>query len=600
MVLVFCCFVSWPASGQDSPSLDSLESVYASGNFDPAKKLYILRELAVNHPDTEKKLHYSQELIKNADVLDSTSALFQGLLERGNALRLKSDLSSALQSYFDAAKIVGEGKDSRQLGVVYIAIADVYAIMGNHQNAVNYHQDAIRILRKGTDSLSIASALLNAGDEYINFGKLDSALIYTLEAESMFGRINYPLGEAYSLGNMGMIYAKMGDDRQAEAKMNEAIVLLEQMREHYPIAVYLNYIADIYLEKGENATALVYAKRSLALSQKNGLKQQVSEAYLKLSQIYEKIGNLAESFRYYRNHITYKDSVNNIVSVQQMADLRTNFEVSRKQIEVDLLNQQKKNQQIIVIATAVATVLIAILAFGLFRRYRFIRETNLIIEKEKNRSESLLLNILPKETAQELKLHGKVQAKRFDSVTVLFADFKGFTQYAEKLSPEQLVEKVDFYFSRFDEIMQKYGLEKIKTVGDAYMCAAGLPFPTADHARQMVMAAMEMAEIVRNAQSTLTDDPAFEVRIGINTGPVVAGVVGTKKFAYDIWGDTVNIASRMESNSSPGKINISETTYALVKDYFDCEFRGELDVKNKGLMKMYFVKGVLLGNPVTR
>lgn len=592
-ILVLYCFVSWPASGQDAPSLDSLESVYASGNYDPAKKLYILRELAVNHPDIEKKLHYSQELIKNADVLDSTDHLFQGLLERGNALRLKSDLSSALQNYFDAAKIVGEGTDSRQLGVVYIAIADVYAIMGNHQNAVNYHQDAIRILRKGTDSLSIASALLNAGDEYINFGKLDSALIYTLEAESMFDRINYPLGEAYSLGNMGMIYAKMGDDRQAEVKMNEAIVLLEQMSEHYPIAVYLNYIADIYLEKGENATALAYAKRSLALSQKNGLKQQVSEAYLKLSQIYEKLGNIAESFRYYRNHITYKDSVNNIVSVQQMADLRTNFEVSRKQIEVDLLNQQKKNQQIIVIATAVATVLIAILAFGLFRRYQFIRETNQIIEKEKNRSETLLLNILPKETAQELKQHGKVQAKRFDSVTVLFADFKGFTQYAEKLSPERLVEKVDFYFSRFDEIMQKYGLEKIKTLGDAYMCAAGLPFPAADHARRMVMAALEMADIVRDAQSGLGDDPAFEVRIGINTGPVVAGVVGTKKFAYDIWGDTVNIAARMESNSEPGKINISETTYALVKDHFECEFRGELDVKNKGLMKMYFVKGAL-------
>lgn len=588
--LAFFLLSAAPGFGQEEPSIDSLESVYRNGSYAPEDKLPILKELAVNHPDTEKKLAFSQELIEIAEVVDSTDYLFQGLLERGNALRLKSDLSSALQTYFDAAKIAGDSGDKRQLGVVYVAIADVYAIMGNHRNAVNYHQNAIQILRERRDTLALASALLNAGDEYINFGKLDSALIYTLEAESMFGRINYPLGEAYALGNMGMIYAMMGNDAQAEKNMSEAIELLAQQKEYYPIAVYLNYIADIYLEQGDNKTALSYARQSLELSEKHGMKQQVSDAHLRLSQIYEKIGDLTRSFSHYRDHITYKDSVNNIVSVQQMADLRTNFEVSRKQIEVDLLNQQKKNQQIIIIATVIATALIALLAFGWFRRYRFIRETNQIIEKERNRSESLLLNILPRETAQELKNSGKVAAKRFDSVTVLFADFKGFTQYAEQLPPEQLVERLDFYFSRFDEIMERFGLEKIKTLGDAYMCASGLPFPTAEHAHRIVLAAMEMQKFTQQA-SLAGYGPAFELRVGINTGPVVAGIVGTKKFAYDIWGDTVNIASRMETNSEPGKINISETTYALVKDRFQCEYRGEVDVKNKGKMRMYFVHG---------
>lgn len=580
-----------PGFGQDEPSIDSLEAIYREGSYAPADKLSLLKELAVNHPDTEKKLAFSEELIQSAEVVDSTDYLFQGLLERGNALRLKSDLSSALQTYFDAAKIAGNYGDKRQLGVVYVAIADVYAIMGNHRNAVNYHQSAIRILRERRDTLALASALLNAGDEYINFGKLDSALIYTLEAESMFGQINYPLGEAYALGNMGMIYAMMGNDAQAERNMSEAIGLLGELKEYYPIAVYLNYIADIYLEQGDKKMALSYAKQSLALAQQYNLKQQVSDAFLKLSEIYEKIGDQAQAFGYYRSHITYKDSVNNIVSVQQMADLRTNFEVSRKQIEVDLLNQQKKNQQIIIIASVIAAALIAMLAFGWFRRYRFIRETNLIIEQERDRSESLLLNILPRETAQELKNSGKVAAKRFDSVTVLFADFKGFTQYAEKLPPEQLVERLDFYFSRFDEITERFGLEKIKTLGDAYMCAAGLPFPTADHALKIVLAALEMQKVAQQAASA-GHGPAFELRVGINTGPVVAGIVGTKKFAYDIWGDTVNIASRMETNSEPGKINISETTYALVKDRFSCEYRGELDVKNKGKMRMYFVQGL--------
>jgi len=285
--------------------------------------------------------------------------------------------------------------------------------------------------------------------------------------------------------------------------------------------------------------------------------------------------------------------VQNIATVQKMADLRTENEVSQKQSEVNLLNQQKKSQRIVMIATAIALFLIGILAFGLFRRNKFIQKTKKIIEEERNRSDSLLLNILPEETAQELKESGKVKAKKFESVTVLFTDFKGFTSYSNNLSPEVLVETIGFYFSKFDAIIEKHGLEKIKTIGDAYMCAGGLPFPSENHAENMIKAAMEIAEFVAETKKNVkATEMNFDVRIGINTGPVVAGVVGAKKFAYDIWGDTVNIASRMESNSEPGKINISENTYALIKDQFDCEYRGELDVKNKGVMKMYFVNGM--------
>jgi class 3 adenylate cyclase len=183
-----------------------------------------------------------------------------------------------------------------------------------------------------------------------------------------------------------------------------------------------------------------------------------------------------------------------------------------------------------------------------------------------------------------------VQAKKFESVTVLFTDFKGFTHYAHNLSPEELVRSVDYYFSKFDEIMDKYGMEKIKTIGDAYMCAGGLPFPSEDHPIKMIEAAFEIAQFIDESKKLSNGNIThFDVRIGINTGPVVAGVVGIKKFAYDIWGDTVNVASRMESKSEPGRINISENTYKLVKDDFQCEYRGEIDVKNKGMMKMYFV-----------
>jgi class 3 adenylate cyclase len=210
--------------------------------------------------------------------------------------------------------------------------------------------------------------------------------------------------------------------------------------------------------------------------------------------------------------------------------------------------------------------------------------------KEGVKNPIVILNILPQETTDELKKNGKVKAKKHASVSVLFTDFKGFTSYSEKLSPEALVETVGFYFSKFDEIIEKHGLEKIKTIGDAYMCAGGLNQHKEDHANRMVLAAFEIAAFVEATKKDVAaNELNFDIRIGINSGPVIAGVVGTKKFAYDIWGDTVNVASRMESMGKPGEVNISENTYQIVKDSYTCKYRGEIAVKNRGAMKMYFV-----------
>jgi class 3 adenylate cyclase len=185
----------------------------------------------------------------------------------------------------------------------------------------------------------------------------------------------------------------------------------------------------------------------------------------------------------------------------------------------------------------------------------------------------------------------------------MFTDFQAFTKHSQDLSPEKLVKSVDHFFSAFDKIIEKYGLEKIKTIGDAYMCTGGLISKGPMQPIKVIHAAFEILDFVRKESESDSDDIAhFDVRIGINTGPVVAGVVGTKKFAYDIWGDTVNVAARMETNSQAGMINISENTYELVKDQFECEYRGEIDVKNKGVMKMYFVlrSQKILNNQVTQ
>jgi adenylate cyclase len=591
LLIGFFFFIVNSTIGQDQKLADSLAIIYKKGELADTAKLELLRNLAFNeHNDLKLAVKYAEELIALSRKLGNDVYLSRGLIQKGNKERIMGNLEAALNAYFKAVEAARKANFTAGEATAYNTIADVYSISKNHPNAMLYYHKAISALRESKDSVRLATALSNAGDELLNNRNYDSALVYFEEAALIFEKSDYLIGKAYTLGNIGMVYASTGKNELAEKNINEAIPILEESENYYPICVYLISMCDIYTEKGENSRALNYAERSLKLAQQFGLKEQISNANLKLSELYEKTGNQGRSFKYYRDHIAYRDSVNNIKSVQQMADLRTNFEVSQKQTEVDLLTQEKRNQQIIVAATIIAMILIFLLLMGVYKRYTFMKKTNVIIEEEKKKSDILLRNILPEETAKELKMSGKVQAKKFNSVTVLFTDFKDFTHYATSLPPEQLVETVDFYFSRFDQIMNKYGLEKIKTVGDAYMCAGGLPFPSEDHAHKMVQAALEIATFVQDAKQQKADgEIRFDIRIGINTGPIVAGVVGSTKFAYDIWGDTVNIASRMESNSELGKINISENTYELVKEHFDCQYRGEINVKNRGMLKMYFV-----------
>ncbi len=232
---------------------------------------------------------------------------------------------------------------------------------------------------------------------------------------------------------------------------------------------------------------------------------------------------------------------------------------------------------------------------------RLVDERTTELEAEKQKSESLLLNILPRQTAEELKATGMARARLHENVTVLFADFKDFSKISNQLSPEELVKEIDFCFRGFDEIVDRHQLEKIKTVGDAYLCAGGLrlgdlpPPDPREKACQTILAAMDMLAFLqerarhRKAQGL----PWFEARIGIHIGPVVAGVVGSRKFAFDIWGDTVNVAQRLEATCLPGHINISREVYEMVKDHFQCKARGKIAVKNIGPVEMHFVESKL-------
>lgn len=590
LMIGFFYFIPKIAFGQDQKIADSLAIIYLKDSVTGIGKLELLKTLTFNElNDSELSLKYAEELITLSEIDKNNYYLFSGYLQKGETHEKNGDLQLALEAYFKSTEIAVDSYYVVLEGAAYMSIADVYSVMGSSDNAELYYNKSIQILRNTNDSITLATALLNAGDNFFNTSKLEDALKYFEESGRIFKEVNYLVGTAYNLGNTGMVYAEQGKDVLAKQNINEAITILEELEDYYPIAIYLTYMSDIYLRQNDFTTALSYANRSLELATTYGLKEQISDANYQLSNLYEQAGNLEESYKYYKNHIAYRDSVNNIENVQQIADLRTDFEVSQKQSEVDLLNQKRKNQRIINIAGALSTIFILLFAIALYRRYIFIKKTNTLIENEKNRSETLLLNILPEETARELKQRGKVQAKKFDSVTVLFTDFKGFTKLVESVEPDRLIRSLDFYFKKFDEVTTKYGLEKIKTIGDSYMCAGGLPTTCKSHARNVINAAKEINDLVKGELKAADDLLHFEIRIGIHTGPVIAGIVGLKKWQYDIWGDTVNIASRMESNSEPGRINLSETTYQEVRDEYSCEYRGEVEVKNRGALKMYFL-----------
>jgi len=212
------------------------------------------------------------------------------------------------------------------------------------------------------------------------------------------------------------------------------------------------------------------------------------------------------------------------------------------------------------------------------------------IARQQDIAESLLLNVLPAEVATELKAKGAVEPRYHEDVTVLFTDFKGFTLSTEKLAAEEFVKALHVYFTAFDNVVQQYGLEKLKTIGDSYMAVAGLPERRASHVVDAVLAAFAMIDEVLHAQDAGL--PPWSVRIGVHTGPVISGVVGIRKFAFDIWGESVNFASRMESSGAPNRVNLSASTYARVKDFFDCEYRGQVKTKEGREFDMYFAVGL--------
>ncbi|MDP3913554.1 MAG: ATP-binding protein [Bacteroidota bacterium] len=394
LLLSFLCLILPAVYSQDQKVADSLTIIYNQDLLNDTDRLELLRQLSFNEvKDLNLSLKYAEELINLSIKTGNNKFLHSGYFQKGNKKRLFGDLEEALDAYIKSAEIARLNNNARGEGSSYGAIADIYSISNNHPNARLYYAKAITILRESKDSVALASFILNAGEEFMNSQIYDTAYVYFKESKIIFEKLNYLIGKAYSIGNIGMVYANTGESNLAEKNIKEAIEILEELEDYYPICVYLISMADIYIDKGDDGKALNYALRSLTLARQYGLKEQIRDANLKLSELYERAGNVEESYKYYKDYITFRDSINNIITVQSLANLRTDFEVSQKQIEVDLLNHQKQNQRwwLITIAGILFTTFVVLFMF--YRNIKNKQKANALLQEQKKKVETTLTNL---------------------------------------------------------------------------------------------------------------------------------------------------------------------------------------------------------------
>lgn len=524
------------------------------------------------------------------------------------------------------------------------SLFNAYTLLGNinveleiYNEALNYYQQALTIAEDIGDNYELAIAYNNLGNMLDDLAEQDykdenysvarprfsKSLGYLQRALSIYQKTEDQEGSANANNNLGVVYKNLGsyfleleEQDSADIYLNRSLSYLDkalaihlELNNRKGIIETYNGFGDVYRRLGNTDKALSYTKDYLDLAIEMDDQKFIQKAYKDLSRVYADLKKYKKAYKFRKKYDETRYERLSEDIVQQNARRQAIFGDYQVQLENErqertLIAQKAQLQRTTFFRNSLIIGALGLLAIALliFNRYRLksranqeLAEKNSIIEVEKKRSDDLLLNILPAETARELKENGKTKAKQYASVTVLFSDIVSFTQIAETLSATELVTLLDDCFRGFDKIALKYGIEKIKTIGDAYMCVGGLPVPNDTHAMDVVKAGMEMQEFVKNYNQTLAARgiSALAIRIGIHTGPVVAGIVGSTKFAYDIWGDTVNLAARMESGGAAGQVNISRTTYELVKNKFAVEERGKILVKNKGAIEMYFVDSKL-------
>jgi adenylate cyclase len=592
--------------GDNERAMEHLNQVIGIGEENGFKKVVadcyiIIGTVHTRLGNYAEALNVIDKARMNYEALGDENGLAFCYGNMGGIFHQQDSYAKALEYYQKALAIAERIGAQKTVSSTLGNIGGIYVTQKIYDLALQYLERGLALNEEMDNKSGIVSSLFNIGTVHLSKENYELATDYFQKAMAVSQEIGYKRGIAHYYSVMGGLYQKQQDFGNALLSYEKALILNQELSDRKSIADTYNSMGFVYLKQGKYKLALEYCQKGLALAQDiNALKIQKNGCQC-LYDTYKTLGNSEKALAFMEQLRIIDDSLNaqeTSKKLEQMEFAKVLLHDSiAKAEEVRMLQeahltevQKKERNKNIFMYSGLALLL---LAGGLYSRVVFIRKSRAIIEKERDRSDNLLLNILPAEIAAELKEKGKADARDFDMVSILFTDFKDFTEQSEKMSAANLVDEINHCFQAFDTIMEKYRIEKIKTIGDAYMAAGGLPVPTDDSIKNTVLAALEMQAFIqaRKVEKDALGQPAFEMRVGIHTGPVVAGIVGVKKFQYDIWGDTVNTASRMESSGEVGKVNISEATYDLLKNEpnFAFESRGKIEAKGKGEIEMYFV-----------
>lgn len=520
-------------------------------------------------------------------------------------ISIANDPAQATHHLLSSLEIFSQLGDKEYMGRCYMQLG-----MINYM--IEFYEEGIRNLLLAIEVNDIPTAKYLLALSYTKIGDFPNALSYFRQAIDYYesaGEDHY-LSQCYL--HMGQLYLDMDQVDSSFIALQQSKYYMEPDREEEDMIRWYAFLSRAYLDSRQIDSAIYYGEKSYKLEtgKEDALKDDIAliEATHTLSKAYNQKRKYKKAYDYLDEYHLAKTYFSEGNANQKVTNMLNMFEFEQQMNEQRM--EQERQQELarqeistarllrnFVIAGAIFLLLLLLL---LFNRYKLKRDSNKILEekneiisREKERSDELLLNILPSEVAEELKQKGEIESKVIEDVTVLFTDFKGFTSLTKQMSPKELVRNLHDCFSAFDRVCEKYDIEKIKTIGDAYMAVGGIPVKSDTHASDTVKAALEMVELTKKLKEKkiANKETYFDIRVGLHSGQVVAGIVGLKKFQYDIWGDTVNIANRMESHGLEGTVNISENTYELIKDDTDLSFesRGKIKVKGSQEVEMWIV-----------
>ena len=529
---------------------------------------------------------YVDSAIYYFSAKDNPCKLSSAYAVKGRLFDNRGQQDSAAFHFIKAASKISSSCEPFDWYYLYLSWGRLQERLKEYNSSDSLFQIALEPSLELDDKTYWLNVRANRANVFHKMGFIDSAIVELKSILEFANKNGIESHQYYARGNLGAYYVNLNLHDSAFVYLDQLRGLISVQEWPYIAMDMYNNLALCYYQFGDSVQAEKYYQNAIDLAQKYH-RFHALQIYLEnYSNLKYKIGDYQKSRDLLERYIYIQDSLFNVDKFESIKMFQAKYNIAKKNLEIER-NIRNRNTLLFVLG-AVLIILIAV-----YSRLTYTARSKKVVEREKKRSDDLLLNILPAEVAEELKETGESEARNFEEVTVLFTDFKDFTYLSEQLSAKELVGEINKFFKAFDSIVTDFGVEKIKTIGDAYMAASGLPKQSEKSALKAVKAAMAMMEKALELNAALAKEgkPLFNMRIGLHTGPVVAGIVGVKKFQYDIWGDTVNTAARMESACEPGLVNISKATFELVKNdpTLAFEMRGKVHAKGKGEMEMYYV-----------